>query len=50
MSDKKKTGRIFVFTSKDTLDVFQKIKDIFKDLEFDPTSLSEIKIDSKVLF
>jgi hypothetical protein len=48
MSDKKKTGRIFIFTSKDTLDIFQKIKEFFKELEFDPASLSEIKIDSKV--
>ena len=46
MSEKKKKGgRIFVFTSKDTVDKFKQLKQIFDELSVD---ISEIKIDSKV--
>jgi hypothetical protein len=48
MSEKK--GRIFVFTSKDTLDEYLKIEEILKKLNVSDKRISLIKIDSKVLF
>eukprot|EP01080_Neovahlkampfia_damariscottae_P003854 gene3854-7014_t len=45
MSEKKKKGgRIFVFTNKETNDKFKQLKQLFEELSVD---LSEIKIDSK---